>query len=146
MSSNGIPHRARRKRHGSPLKNVTFGFELLMINFRRFNTTPNNRKETRMTSWIMPAVTVLFSLSVFAPQENQLTPKSLQAALVANPRGAEAEKLASRVREYFGKDISDLSKGAAPKIDELTVAWAIEIPDAANAPNTNVAPRVVSAD
>src|SRR5215510_7843802 len=111
-----------------------------MINFRRFNTTPNNRKETRMTSWIMPAVTVLFSLAVFAPQENQLTPKSLQAALAAKPRGAEAEKLASRVREYFGKDISDLSKGAAPKIDELTVAWAIEIPEA------KAAPRVSSSD
>src|SRR5262245_19936738 len=103
-----------------------------MINFRRFNTTPNNRKETRMTSWIMPAVTVLFSLAVFAPQENQLTPKSLQAALAAKPRGAEAEKLASRVREYFGKDISDLSKGAAPKVDELNVAWAIEISEASN--------------
>ena len=58
-----------------------------------------------MSSWIMPAVAVLFSLTVFAPQENQLTPKSLQAALQAKPRGAEAEKLATQVREYFGKDI-----------------------------------------
>src|SRR5262245_33615709 len=101
-----------------------------MINFRRFNTTPKNRKETRMTSWIMPAVTVLFSLVIFAPQESQLTPKSLQAALAAKPRGADAERLASRVREYFGKDISDLSKGAAPKVDDWTVAWRMEIPDA----------------
>src|SRR5215471_7450198 len=117
-----------------------------MVNCPCFNTNPNNRKETRMSSWIMPAVAVLFSLTAFAPQENQLTPKSLQAALQSKPRGAEAEKLATQLREYFGKDISDLSKGAAPKIDELSVAWAIEIPDAANAPNTNVAPRVVSAD
>src|SRR5215470_5550351 len=114
-----------------------------MVNCLCFNTTPNNRKETRMSSWIMPAVAVLFSLTAFAPQENQITPKSLQAALAAKPRGAEAEKLASRVREYFGKDISDLSKGAAPKVDELTVAWAIEIPDASNA---TAAPRVSSSD
>src|SRR5262249_47988555 len=111
-----------------------------MVNCLCFNTTPNNRKETRMSSWMMRAVAVLFSLTVFAPQENQLTPKSLQAALQAKPRGAEAEKLAAQVREYFGKDISDLSKGVAPKIDELTVAWAIEIP------NAEAAPRVVSSD
>ena len=96
-----------------------------------------------MSSWIMLAVAVLFSLTVFGPQENQLTPKSLQAALQAKPRGAEAEKLATQVREYFGKDISDLSKGAAPKVDELIVAWAIEIPDATNA---KAAPRVSSTD
>src|SRR5262245_66295740 len=114
-----------------------------MINCACFNTTTNNRKETRMNTWIMPALAVLFSLAVFAPQENQLTPKSLQAALQAKPRGAEAEKLATQVREYFGKDISDLSKGAAPKIDELIVAWAIDIPDAANA---KAAARVSSPD
>src|SRR5262245_44236276 len=96
-----------------------------------------------MTLWIMPAVALLFSLSNVAPQENQLTPKSLQAALAAKPVGAEAEKLASRVREYFGKDISDLTKGAAPKVDELTVAWAVELPDA---PNAKAAPRVSSSD
>jgi enterochelin esterase family protein len=119
-----------------------------MLNCFRFNIIiPNNRKETRMSSqmhsWIMPAVALLFSLAAFAPQENQLTPKSLRAALQAAPRGADAEKLAAQTREYFGKDISDLSKGAAPKIDELTVAWAIEIPGGADA---NAAPRVVSTD
>ncbi len=85
----------------------------------------------------MIAFAVLLSLAPSAPQENQLTPKSLQAALMARPQGAEAEKLAAQVREYFGKDIADLSKGAAPKIDELTVAWAIEIPDARPAPRVS---------
>jgi enterochelin esterase family protein len=85
-------------------------------------------------------VALLFSFAAFTPQENQLTPKSLQAALIAKPYGAEAEKLAASVREYFGKDIADLAKGAAPKIDELTVAWAIELPDA------SPAPRVSSSD
>jgi enterochelin esterase-like enzyme len=93
-----------------------------------------------MTPWTIPAVALLFSLVAFAPQETQITPKSLQAALKARPSGAEAEKLAAQAREYFGKDISDLSKGAAPKIDELTVAWAIEIPEA------KAAPRVSSSD
>ncbi len=86
--------------------------------------------------------TIAFLLSLIAatPQQNQFTLKSLQAALAAKPYGAEAEKLAASVREYFGKDIADLSKGAAPKIDELTVAWAIEVPEA------SPAPRVSSSD
>ena len=86
------------------------------------------------------AVAFLLSFIAVGPQENQLAPKSLQAALMAKPYGAEAEKLAASVREYFGKDIADLSKGAAPKVDELTVAWAIEIP------NAKAAPRVRSSD
>src|SRR5215831_19370092 len=114
-----------------------------MVNCACFNTIINNRKETRMNKWIMPALAVLFSLAVSAPQENQITPKSLQAALQAKPGAAEAEKLAAQVREYFGKDISDLSKGAAPKIDELSVAWAIEVPEAST---LGAAPRVVSDD
>jgi enterochelin esterase-like enzyme len=67
-----------------------------------------------------------------------LTPGSLQTALAAKPEGAEAERLAERIRSYFGGSES-LLKGAAPKIDELTVAWALEAPQlAANA----LAPRV----
>ena len=93
-----------------------------------------------MTSWIIPALAVLFSLA-FTSQDNRLTPKALQTALAARPAGAEAEKLAAQAREYFGKDISDPSKGGAPKIDDLTVAWAIEISDAQNA-----RPRVISSD
>jgi enterochelin esterase family protein len=108
-----------------------------MVNCRRFNTTPNNRKEKQMTQWIILAVALLFSFAAFTPQETQLTPKSLQAALQAKPRGSEAEKLAEQVRAWFGKDISDLSKGAAPKIDDLTVAWAIEVPEAKSAPRVS---------
>jgi enterochelin esterase family protein len=69
-----------------------------------------------------------------------LTPTSLSAALSAKPAAAEAEALAERIRVWFGGSES-LVKGPAPKIDDLTVAWAIEAPGlAANAP----APRVVS--
>jgi enterochelin esterase family protein len=68
-----------------------------------------------------------------------LTPKSLQAALAAKPEGPEAEKLAERIRTYFGGSES-LAKGPAPKIDELTVAWAVEAPQLA----ANITPRVVA--
>lgn len=91
-----------------------------------------------MTSRIALIVTLLFSGMLFFPQESPLTPQSLQAELARKPSGADAERLAERVRSYFGKDISDAAKGAAPKIDELTVAWAIELP------NASVAPRVSS--
>jgi enterochelin esterase-like enzyme len=67
-----------------------------------------------------------------------LTPAALEAALAANPTGAEADKLAERVRASFG-GAEALARGAAPKIDELMVAWAIELPQ----PPANP-PRVVS--
>lgn len=84
---------------------------------------------------------VLCSLSaaVLAQEAPPLTPKTLQAALAAKPEGADAEKLAERIRAYFGGSES-LMKGAAPKVDELTVAWALEAPQLA----ANVVPRVVA--
>jgi len=69
-----------------------------------------------------------------------LDPKSLSTALAAKPGTADAEQLAARIRTWFGGS-ENLLKGAPPKIDDLTVAWAIEAPGlAAGAP----APRVVS--
>ena len=69
-----------------------------------------------------------------------LTPRALETALAAKPQGPEADRLADRVKAYFGAEA--LLKGsAAPKIDDLTVAWAIDLPQhPADAP----APRVVS--
>jgi enterochelin esterase-like enzyme len=68
------------------------------------------------------------------------TPASLEAALAsAKLDGPEADKLAERIRASFGgSDV--LLKGAAPKIDELKVAWAVEAPQLA--PDAQV--RVVS--
>jgi enterochelin esterase family protein len=69
-----------------------------------------------------------------------LDPKGLSAALASKPAGAAAEQLAGQIRAWFGGS-ENLLKGPGPKIDDLTVAWAIEAPGlAANAP----APRVVS--
>ena len=74
-------------------------------------------------------VVAAFCLSSIASAQepSSLTPQTLQAALAAKPEGAEAEKLAERIRAYFGGSES-LMKGAAAKIDELTVAWAFEAP------------------
>ncbi len=84
------------------------------------------------------AVTVLLSLASFTQPEAKLTPQSLQAALATKPAGAEADKLAEQIRAWFGKE--ELRKGVAPKIDDLTAAWAIEVP------GTKVVPRVISSD
>jgi enterochelin esterase family protein len=68
------------------------------------------------------------------------TPKSLEAALSAKPDGPEAERLAERVRAYFGGS-EILAKGAPAKIDELSVAWALEV---SGLPENAPPPRVVS--
>ncbi len=83
---------------------------------------------------------MLFCGAATAQDGPALTPASLATALAAKPAGADAERLAERIRGYFGGK-ETLLKGAAPKIDELTVAWAIETPALA----ANVIPRV-SAD
>jgi enterochelin esterase-like enzyme len=79
------------------------------------------------------------SAAVVAQESAPLTPGGLQVALAAKPEGAAAERLAERVRAYFGGS-ANLLNGAAPKIDELTVAWAVEAPDLA----PNVTPHVVA--
>ncbi len=68
-----------------------------------------------------------------------LTPTTLSEALAAKPEGADADRLAERIRSYF--DGATLVKGATPKIDELNVAWAIDVPQPP--PNTP-SPRVVA--
>src|SRR5262245_55367514 len=74
-----------------------------------------------------------------AQDGSPLTPSALAAALTAKPAGGDAERLAERVRAYFGGR-ETLLKGAPAKIDELSVAWAIEAAGlAANAPGPRVA-------
>ena len=73
-------------------------------------------------------------------QETPLTPRSLSAALSQASEPADADRLAERIRQYFGGSEA-LEKGAAPKIDELMVAWAVEIPHVAPSP---APPRVVA--
>lgn len=66
------------------------------------------------------------------------SPKWLSERLAERPKGDAADKLAEQVRAWFGKQA--IKDGAAPKIDELEVAWALE------SPGVSVAPQVVSRD
>jgi len=68
-----------------------------------------------------------------------LTVKNLEAALAANPHGDDATGLADAIRTAFGGR-NALLRGLPPKIDELTVAWAIELaePLPADAPQPAV--------
>jgi enterochelin esterase-like enzyme len=75
-----------------------------------------------------------------AQQPEPLTPKSLDAALAANPQGDDGVRLAERIRAAFGGREA-LIRGVPPKIDELTVAWAIELE--APLPSTAARPAVV---
>ena len=82
----------------------------------------------------------LLATTVIAQDGAQLTLASLEAALSAKSEGGEANTLAERIRGAFGGSES-LLKGAAPKIDELKVAWAIEVPQP---PATGPGPRVAA--
>jgi enterochelin esterase-like enzyme len=94
----------------------------------------------------LPAVLVagLLLSGVAAAQQVQdapaLTPQSLQDALATKLEGPTAERLAERIRRDFGGREA-LLRGAAPKIDELAVAFAIE---AADLPANSPTPRVVA--
>jgi enterochelin esterase family protein len=91
-------------------------------------------------SAVLVAGMPLFVSIALAQEGPALDPKSLSAALAAKPDGAEAERLADRIRSYFGgRDV--LLRGALARADELTVAFALE---AANLPATGPAPRAVA--
>ena len=91
-----------------------------------------------MKSFPLSLLTCL-SVAMLAQDTAPLTPKTLQAALAQKPEGADAEKLAERIRALYGGSES-LLKGGAAKIEELTVGWAVEAPQLA----PNVTPRVVA--
>jgi enterochelin esterase family protein len=68
-----------------------------------------------------------------------LTPASLETALAAAARGPDGDQLAERIRTYFG-GAEMLAKGGPARIDDLKVAWALEVQLPPDAPP----PRVVS--
>ena len=86
---------------------------------------------------------ILLSVSMsigVAQEETAFGPKSLTAALAATLEGADADRLAERVRTLFGgRDI--LLRGAPAQVDELTVAFALEVP---TLPANGPAPRAVA--
>ena len=93
-----------------------------------------------MKSTLIAAALLVTGGAAAAQETPALTPKSLETTLAAKPGGAEADALAERIRTFFGGP-EVVAKGAPARIDELTVAWALEVRDRpANAPP----PRVVS--
>jgi enterochelin esterase-like enzyme len=70
----------------------------------------------------------------FVPQTSNLDVRSLESALAANPSGATADALAQQIRVWIGPEIANLAKLPPPKVDDLAVAWAIEVADAAAPP------------
>jgi len=96
------------------------------------------KNEDKIVRIIPLAILLLLSSPASAQDLPALTPRSLEAALAAKPQAAEADKLAERIRAWFGAE--GLLKGsAAPKIDDLMVAWAVELPPpAADAPPARV--------
>ncbi len=80
----------------------------------------------------MKLIIGLTAALLIAPLHAQepLTPQTAQAALAAKPQGEAAMQLANRLRGWFGGE--NLKKGPNPKIDQLDVVWAIEVPGAQN--------------
>jgi enterochelin esterase-like enzyme len=79
----------------------------------------------RITCTIVVAMLVCLSASA---QEPPLTPRTLERLLASPPQGAAAEAAAANVRAAFG-GADALMRGAAPIVDELSVAWALELPE-----------------
>ena len=75
---------------------------------------------------VIVALTSLVGTSAIA-QEVPLTPQILGSLVAAQPHGADADALGARIRTAFGGPDA-LARGAAPLVDELSVAWALELP------------------
>ena len=72
-------------------------------------------------------VVVTLAAGGAAVAQEALTPRTLETLVAAQPHGAEAEALGIRIRRAFG-GTDTLTRGAAPLVDELSVAWALELP------------------
>jgi enterochelin esterase family protein len=70
----------------------------------------------------------LCTSTALAQETGSFGPGALAEALAAKPGGADAERLAERIREYFGGRDA-LLKGAPARMDELAVAFALELPN-----------------
>ncbi|GAB4455166.1 MAG: hypothetical protein OHK0029_10820 [Armatimonadaceae bacterium] len=89
----------------------------------------------RLTTFAASVLLTAFALPGYA-QSLGLTPESLQTAL----RSAPSPNLAEQIRSWFGA--KNLAAGANPKVAELTVAWAIEVPGL----SPGEEPRVVNSE
>jgi enterochelin esterase family protein len=90
---------------------------------------------------LIAAVTSLLGTAAVA-QETPLTPQTLGSLVAAQPHGTAVESLVTRIRTAFG-GAEALARGASPLIDELSVAWAIEL---SQAPASDARPPRVASD
>jgi enterochelin esterase family protein len=80
-------------------------------------------------------LSLLFSFALVHPAgaADPLTVQTVGARLAARPMGTNAEAFADDIRAWFGKDRAgnnNVNNGAAPKVEMLQTAWAIEAPGA----------------
>jgi enterochelin esterase-like enzyme len=78
----------------------------------------------RVTSFVVCALAVATAAATAQPAS--ITVKDIETALAAKPQADEAASLADRIRTAFGGR-NTLLRGVPPKVDDLTVAWAIEL-------------------
>ena len=90
------------------------------------------RRRTLSALALLPAV-ALFLVRHAEAQPSTLSPEALQKRLQEKPTGEAAARLAEEVRQLFGGS-AKLAQGPGPKVDGLTLAWAIEAPGPAAAP------------
>jgi enterochelin esterase family protein len=90
-----------------------------------------------MKGWLALMLLLAASLPASA-QAPPLTPSDIKAILEAGPIGADAQGSARRIRESFGAE--ELVRGPRPRVDGLTVAWALEVAE------SSVKPEIVSQD
>ena len=90
------------------------------------------RRRTLSALALLPAV-ALFLVRHAEAQPSTLSPAALQKRLQEKPTGEAAARLAEEVRQLFGGS-AKLAQGPGPKVDGLTLAWAIEAPGPAAAP------------
>jgi enterochelin esterase-like enzyme len=82
-------------------------------------------------SFILALVAILFSQRAFA-QDAPFGAVRLNELLGIGIHDDQAAAVADQVRNLFGKN--NLASGANPRVEGLTVAWAIEAPGAKSAP------------
>ena len=79
-------------------------------------------------TFLLLAALLPFAAPRASAEDPPLKPQTLSAALQADPKGADAEKLADGIRKWIGPD--NLKKGSRARVDGLTAAWAMEAPGA----------------
>ena len=93
-----------------------------------------------MNRWLLVVTAGLLLGGGAGAQEKAMTPKNPAEFGQSLRKSKNADELAAGVRQWFGAD--NLKKGAWPKINDLDVAWAVELPGV----EKGKLPRIVSDD